>query len=332
MEGDFGEVEKINQGGIFGREGFLGERGFGREGFLGGGFLSEGFSARIFQRGFFRADVLREDCVGFNIPYQKKAIRLPVVRNSSRDEYGSEGVVDDYANRSELQRPEAAILDEFRTQIASGSMLDIGVGGGRTTMHFGPVAQKYIGLDYAAQMVKACQSRFGDKYEFACGDVRKMARFEDESFDFTLFSYNGLDYIEHSDRLVALQEIRRVQNENAVFCFSTHNIQCVDRLFGLRHQLSLDPRELLDRMSTWGKLRMRYSPSRIARIRSSEHSYFFDGFRDTYYIRPDAQIRQLEQAGFKGIRVFSIDSGLELSLAALATATDYWLYYVAEKA
>jgi len=69
----------------------------------------------------------------------------------------------------------------------------------------------------------------------------------------------------------------------------------------------------------------------MARIQSSEHAFFFDGYRDTYYIQPNTQILQLEEAGFKNTRVFSLDTGSELAASRVSSATDYWLYFLAEK-
>jgi len=91
------------------------------------------------------------------------------MKNSSQEEYGSESIAQDYAKRSDLQKPERTILGELGTKLSKGSMLDIGVGGGRTTVHFAPLAKQYLGLDYSTEMVEACQSRFGETYEFVEG-------------------------------------------------------------------------------------------------------------------------------------------------------------------
>ena len=48
-----------------------------------------------------------------------------------------------------------------------------------------------------------------------------------------------------------------------------------------------------------------------------------------YYIRPCAQIRQLEAAGFTDVQVFSLDSGREIDPCEPdVKLTDSWLYYL----
>jgi ubiquinone/menaquinone biosynthesis C-methylase UbiE len=52
-----------------------------------------------------------------------------------------------------------------------------------------------------------------------------MPAFENETFDFVMFSFNGLDYLSHSDRLLALGEIRRVLKPAGLLLFSSHNAE-----------------------------------------------------------------------------------------------------------
>lgn len=58
-----------------------------------------------------------------------------------------------------LQPPEAVILSKLRARLATMRMLDIGVGAGRTMLHFAPVAGEYWGIDYSAEMIAACHAR-----------------------------------------------------------------------------------------------------------------------------------------------------------------------------
>uniref|UniRef100_UPI00146F81A2 class I SAM-dependent methyltransferase n=1 Tax=Kuenenia stuttgartiensis TaxID=174633 RepID=UPI00146F81A2 len=54
-------------------------------------------------------------------------------------------------------------------------------------------------------------------------DVRNMKIFEDDTFDFVLFSYNGLDSMGNNNRLKTLKEIHRILKKDGVFVFSSHN-------------------------------------------------------------------------------------------------------------
>ena len=86
-------------------------------------------------------------------------------------------IIDEYAASTELQPPEKAILDTLRDQLRQMKMLDIGVGGGRTTVHFAQAAEEYWAIDYSEEMIAACRERFRDvsnKVRFAVCDARAM--------------------------------------------------------------------------------------------------------------------------------------------------------------
>ena len=52
---------------------------------------------------------------------------------SNKEHYDAEDVVRVFSERKELQKPEATILRDLRDKLKNMKMLDIGVGGGRTT-------------------------------------------------------------------------------------------------------------------------------------------------------------------------------------------------------
>ena len=116
--------------------------------------------------------------------------------------FEAENIVRGYTAMDRLQKPEQTILSLLRERLGYMKMLDIGVGGGRTTVHFAPLVRQYVGVDYAANMVKACEERFSDREDhisFGEADARYMNQFPAGSFDFVLFSYNGIDNISHDD-------------------------------------------------------------------------------------------------------------------------------------
>src|SRR5439155_4896171 len=63
-------------------------------------------------------------------------------------------------------------------------------------------------------------------------DARDLGVFEKSSFDFILFSFNGLDYANHQDRKTILASIRRALRASGLFVFSAHNLAALreDRL------------------------------------------------------------------------------------------------------
>jgi ubiquinone/menaquinone biosynthesis C-methylase UbiE len=158
--------------------------------------------------------------------------------------YRAVDVVHEYALQSHLQAPEESILRIMLPNLPTARMLDIGVGGGRTTLHFAKWVRAYVGMDYSDSMIKECRTRFSgypDHIQFVVCDARSMGMFSDGSFDFVLFSFNGIDYVPHEDRLRIFQEVRRVGKAGGYFCFSTHNLYWCPEIFELRRIISFNP-------------------------------------------------------------------------------------------
>jgi SAM-dependent methyltransferase len=110
-----------------------------------------------------------------------------------------------------LFKPEEVALEKIK--LTNKKMLDIGVGTGRTTRFFSPKTKKYIGIDYSKNMIKKCIETFetSEKRKFLIRDIR---RFDYPGFfDFILFSYNGIDYMDHKDRKKSLIIIKNLLNE-----------------------------------------------------------------------------------------------------------------------
>ncbi len=135
--------------------------------------------------------------------------------------------VRDYQQVVDLQVSEKVVLDRLQSEIAGKRILDIGVGAGRTTGHLLGISQDYVGLDYSARMIRKCQT----KYPFATfvsGDARDLSRFGAGSFDFVMFSYNGIDYMGHTDRLTTFSQIRRILAPGGIFVFLVSQRELLD--------------------------------------------------------------------------------------------------------
>lgn len=241
--------------------------------------------------------------------------------------FDAPAAIRDFASMTDLQPPEARILQILAPRLPKARMLDLGVGGGRTTLHFAPRVQSYVGLDYAEGMVRACERRFaGREYRFVHGDARALP-FDAEAFDVVVFSYNGIDYVSHADRERILDEIRRVLSPAGQFVFSTHNLGVAERLY-------VGEGGLLDRLKR-RRIRARNPP--LEKVRAQDHALLFDGAcrgrLTTYYIGAAAQVRQLVAHGFAGTRIFGLATGAELSAAAAEAETrDAWLTYLCDRA
>lgn len=249
--------------------------------------------------------------------------------------YASRAIVHYYTQLRLLQPAEQTILELFRGQWSRMTLLDLGVGGGRTTLHFAKLVLDYVGIDYSTEMIAACQERFTSSFENSCfevGDARDLSRFDDRSFDFILFSFNGIDYMTHGDRLQVLQEVSRVGKAGGYFCFSSHNLEAMKQQVDWKNQLSANPITSYVNLVMLALLRWFNNSIRLDQLHAAEYAILRDeshNFRlKTYYISPQAQINQLQNC-FSDIQVFSWRDGLELKTDEdLRSNTDMWLYYL----
>jgi len=255
---------------------------------------------------------------------------------SNRETFEHVDVVRYYGSDQSLQAPEQRILDLLRPQLAEMSMLDIGVGTGRTTAFFAPLVKRYLGVDYAAAMIERCQRRFAaqeGRLEFGVADVRDLSHFADKSFDLVMFSYNGLDYISHEDRLLGLGEMARVLRSGGTFVLSSHNILSLPALFDFGRGIQLHPIRTLEHLLAQFRLRRALPLSTLPQVMARPWAIVNDGSHEfrvkTYYILPSAQVKQLEP-WFRDVQTFRLrGNGEQLpDFAAMDACTDPWIYFV----
>src|SRR5262249_11469211 len=134
-------------------------------------------------------------------------------------------VVSYYEGQTELQACEKHL---FENHLKPGmAILDIGVGGGRTTPHLSGISGRYVGVDYSKAMVETCRRRF-PTLEFRNCDATDMRQFADSAFDAVVFSFNGIDSIRSGEgRARCLAEISRVLTPEGIFIFSSHNARAL---------------------------------------------------------------------------------------------------------
>jgi SAM-dependent methyltransferase len=147
--------------------------------------------------------------------------------------FSSPKVVELYAKSSGLQPAETYAFDKFVPRGAS--ILDIGVGGGRTTPYLAAKASRYVGVDYVKAMIDACAAKFPGN-TFCCADATCLTGFEDASFDIVVFSFNGIDAIPtRKGRMSCFSEVFRVLTRGGLFIFSSHNSKMIVSLPTLDH-------------------------------------------------------------------------------------------------
>jgi ubiquinone/menaquinone biosynthesis C-methylase UbiE len=150
-------------------------------------------------------------------PAEAKSANLLVYRNPE--------VVSHYASLDYLTACERHLFDTYLTP--GMAILDMGVGGARTTPYLSQKASRYVGIDYSEEMVRLCRDKF-PQLEFLVADASDLSAFSDGCFDAIVFSFNGLDYLfPEEQRWTCLRECGRVLRAGGVFVFSSHNPRSV---------------------------------------------------------------------------------------------------------
>jgi len=247
----------------------------------------------------------------------------------NRDIYESQATVENYSHDNYIFSPETVIIKKLISDNINGSMLDIGMGAGRTTKHFSNYFNKYIGLDYSQTMVSMSKKQFANytNCEFITGDARSMSMFLVNSFDFILFSFNGIDCVSTTDREIVLKEVFRVAKPGAMFFFSFHNSYNIPRLFSFQF-----PKNPLKYVGEYKRVKgvrsVNSSPDSLLKNDFVEIVDGDLGFKAQYvYAKPLAQRNQLESLGFENIALYRLKSGdLIASNVDWQSITDEWIH------
>ena len=105
----------------------------------------------------------------------------------NRAVYDAPAVAAHYARLEYLSACEQML---FETYLRRGmKILDVGVGGGRTTPYLAALASHYIGIDYAPAMISACRDKFPD-VEFRLGHAEDLKEFNRASFDSVVLAFS----------------------------------------------------------------------------------------------------------------------------------------------
>lgn len=245
-----------------------------------------------------------------------------------------------FAGRDEGVFPvEQRIIDSLELEWSDARMLDVGVGAGRTTSLFAPLVREYVGIDYSAELVEHCRSRFGESEDrrFEVVDARRLDESDLGAFDFVLFSFNGIDYVDHDARQQILLSIHSTLEGGGWFLFSSHSIHGVSKWWPSpaisRRQPMTSLLKLVKAMVKVPLLVFRNRGVDLRTARDRGWTIIEDGaYRlgvETYYVDPVEQVRQLEAAGFGGVTAYSIDGA---RIDPLTTNEQGWISYLVRKA
>jgi cyclopropane fatty-acyl-phospholipid synthase-like methyltransferase len=134
--------------------------------------------------------------------------------------YRKKEQVEIYANQEYIFKAEEMMFSAYCENLKKSDVLDIGVGGGRTTKFLYPLCKTYLGIDYSAELVDACNTRFKllPPNTIINYDARNIEQLN-KKFDFICFSFNGIDYMGHEDRINFLQSVYKILNPDGFFSF-----------------------------------------------------------------------------------------------------------------
>jgi ubiquinone/menaquinone biosynthesis C-methylase UbiE len=263
--------------------------------------------------------------------------------------YDNPRVASHYASLKYLTSCERMLIDRHVPRGAA--VLDLGVGGGRTTTYLSALAGRYVGVDYSTEMISACRAKF-PRLTFLQANAADLSMLEDSSFDVICFSFNGLDYLAPlENRQKCLLECNRLLRMDGKFIFSSHNPRAVVvRSEWSARRVRAFSRKLVGRRSLFYNLIV--SATTVAKgissslqaltatckricCRATQGAFFTgEGFMmdsihgglTTHYCTPDRAISQCREFGFECVQV----TGDDYPRPSWLYSTD-WYYYVCTK-
>ncbi len=253
--------------------------------------------------------------------------------DNNQEAYTSTEIVEKYVKYDSLQKGEEKIFEKFRDKITSGKILDIGIGAGRTTAHLMSFSKEYVGVDFSQPFVDYCKTKYKNQSQVSIqfGDARKLDKLKDQDFDFILFSFNGIDYVDFEGRKKIMAEFSRLLNVGGVLSFSFHNKNNLDQLYSFQF-----PRNPFKYLKEWRRMnKVRTLNGNIENYKNKDWFIIKDGgdnFKvNTFYIDALFQQQCLQELGFKTFYFHDAVTGKKLSDFDLKISTTPWIYISTHK-
>lgn len=250
----------------------------------------------------------------------------------NKEIYSKKAVVKKYSAENFIFPQEVFLINKLE-ELATKEItfIDLGVGAGRTTNYFYKYCHKYIGVDYSESMIKECVNKFKDAKHcsFLCLDACNMDSIMDNSSDITLFSFNGIDYVNLNKRRKILKEIKRITKKGGTFLFSTHNSNSISSL--LKLNLPKNPLKILSSLYKYfgirfyNDLKSMSKKNHFIQIADGDSNNF--SYR-TAYINPIFQIKMLEEIGFKDIKVVLNEIETTRDQEIIEKLNNPWLHFI----
>lgn len=242
-------------------------------------------------------------------------------------------------------RGEIAALLTVADEVRNEPVLDVGVGGGRTTWFMRLLTPRYTGVDIAANMVAKCRENFPEA-DIRLTDARDLGEFPDACFALVMFSNNGIDAVDHVGRARVLAEFARVVRPGGYVHYSTHNL--AGGSFGETPWQRRRPYESSSHSARKTISFVLHLPFRLGYHAESFRNYARNRLRLrvesdwavgplrahkfgilAHFIRVPAILAELDEAGFQLTQLFTLE-GRAIQASCPETHTDYF-HVVARK-
>ena len=247
----------------------------------------------------------------------------------NKETFARADVLEYFQDLDALFEPEKVLFEKLSPAIRNKKILDIGIGGGRTTKYLLQITDDYTGVDYVREFAEEAGRKY-PKAKISWGDARDLKEFEDDSFDFVLFSFNGLDCVPSQDRLKALKEIYRVLKKGGYFMFSSHN-QDYKYFKKLPWERKIEYNAQFLKFSLYCLYHLpKHFKMKKYEIQTNDYAVVNDPDHRfsllLYYIGIDKQVKQLTDLGFSGVEAYDKDGKL-----VERDTLSHWIYYLAKK-
>lgn len=243
--------------------------------------------------------------------------------------YNSADVLDWYARLKGLSPAEQCVFADWEALLSEWAVLDIGIGGGRTTHFLQSRCRHYTGIDYSKGFVQRVQQKYPSA-DLRVMDARNLSAFGPGTFDLVNFSFNGLDYVDLNGRIAILKEVSWLLKPGGRFFFSTHNLQHAAFAATPWRNPALP---LWLRTKTALKLApyyLRHLKHQKKEVHTPDYAILNDAAHHygllTFYTQPAFLQTQLQHYGFDAVRLLTKD-GMEQPPGAL----DEWIFVTCVK-
>ncbi len=223
--------------------------------------------------------------------------------------YSLKGIAPYYAHEP-LHPPEIQIFIKHKAEFNAKTVLDIGVGTGRTSKYLAPYCKHYVGIELNRDMLDLFSERL-PQIELVQCDMRDFSSINKDTFDFVLGPYSAFDSLNHADRIKMFHDIHAMMRPGGMFCFSTHNLNWAGVGSTPQLERAKDPVRLLKNYLAHRKCVKNHARMKPLEERHETYAILNDISHEwlalLYYITREQQTRQLAEAGFDVLEVYDRD-------------------------